>query len=280
MREINVKRIRDAVSKLCINANINLRKDILEGLKKAAKLEKKAAARRTLKDLIENACIASSERLPICQDTGMAVVFVETGQDVSLKGGDLKTAINDGVKDGYKKGFLRKSVVKDPIIRKNTNTNTPCVIHTDIVPGRRVRLTVLPKGFGSENKSRVAMLNPTAGIDSIKRFILRSIKEAGADACPPFVVGIGMGGTMDKAVELSKLALLRPLNKRNPKGHLAKLEKGLLGEINKTNIGPLGMGGKTTALGVSILSFPTHIAGLPVAVNISCHATRSARAVL
>ena len=280
MRRINVKNVKKAVSRLCIQANIRLRKDILAALKKAMRRETSALARQLLDDLIENARIAAREKLAICQDTGMVVVFCRIGQDMRIVGGNLRRAINEGVKDGYKKGFLRKSVVNSPLERLNTKTNAPCVIHTEIIPGDRFKVSVVPKGFGSENKSQVKMFNPTADISQIKEFVLKVVKEAGPDACPPLVVGIGIGGTIDKAAELSKKALLNPIDRPNPKRYLKILEKELLEDINKTGIGPLGSGGKTTALGVNILEFATHIAGLPVAVNISCHATRSASAVL
>lgn len=280
MRKIKAATIRKKVSELCIKANIDLRPDMLMALKKAARSEKNNLARSLLKDLIENARIASGEKIPICQDTGMAVVFCRIGQKVSIVGGDLYRAINNGVKHGYNKGFLRKSVVGDPIIRKNTGTNTPCIIHTDIIPGDKFEIYVMPKGFGSENKSQTRMFNPTAELKDIKDFVLEAVKKAGPDACPPFVIGVGIGGTIDKAAELSKLALLKPLGRHNPKRHIRYLETELLRDINKLGIGPLGLGGKTTALGVSILEFPTHIAGLPVAVNVSCHATRSATVVL
>jgi len=279
MRVINSEEIKKVVSRLSIEANTRLRPDVLNALKKAYKAESKVAARQILKDLIENARIALKERLPICQDTGMAVVFCRLGQDVRIKG-SFSRAVSDGVKDGYKKGFLRKSVVLDPLKRKNTGTNTPPILHTEIVKGNKLTISVLPKGFGSENKSQLKMFNPTAETKDIKSFILKAIKDAGPDACPPFVVGIGIGGTLDKAAELSKIALLRPIGKHNPKRHLASLEKELLKEINKLGIGPMGFGGKTTALGVNICEFPTHIAGMPVVVNISCHATRSATAVI
>jgi len=280
MREISVKDIKRVISRLCIESNTKLRKDILGALKKALKKETRRVARGILSDIIENARIASQEKLAICQDTGMAVVFLEIGQNLKIVGGSLNKAVNDGVRDGYKKGYLRKSVVADPLLRKNTKTNTPCIVHTDIVSGNKLKITVAPKGFGSENKSQVKMFNPTAGISDIKEFILKVVKEAGPAACPPLVVGIGIGGTIDKAAELSKHALLRPINKSNPKSHIRNLEKELLHNINKLGIGPMGLGGKTTALGVSILTYPTHIAGLPVAVNISCHATRSASSAL
>ena len=224
--------------------------------------------------------MAKREALPICQDTGMAVVYCEVGQGLSIVGGDLEKAVNEGVRDGYRKGYLRKSVVQCPIERENTGTNTPAVIHTRIVAGNKMKIRVCPKGFGSENKSALRMLNPTASVQDIKSFILGVVKECGADACPPLVLGVGIGGTFEKAAELAKSALLRPINEKNPKKHIARIETELLRDINKLNIGPMGLGGKTTALGVNILEFPTHIAGLPVGICISCHATRGAERVL
>lgn len=280
MKKINVVKIKKAVSELCIQANTLLRKDIFDALKRARSSEKNKRAKGILSEIIENACIAKKEKMPICQDTGMAVVFCEIGQDLSIEGGDLTKAINDGVRDGYRKGFLRKSVVESPIARINTGTNTPAVIHTKIVPGNRLKIVVSPKGFGSENKSRIKMLMPTASLSDIKDFVLDVVKECGAGACPPLVLGIGIGGTFEKAAELAKLALLRPINEKNTEKSIGAFEKELLNAINKLNIGPMGLGGKTTALGVNVLTFPTHIAGLPVAICISCHATRSAEKIL
>lgn len=280
MREIDVSKIKDAVRELCLEANFVLQRDVLEALKKAASGEKNPRAKGILKSIIENAKIAKSKRLAICQDTGMVTVFVEVGREVAIVGGDFKNAINEGVREAYKKGCLRKSVVEDPLVRNNTNTNTPCIIHTDFVEGDRVKITVSPKGFGSENKSQIRMFKPTDSIEDIKEFVLGAVKQAGPDACPPLVLGIGIGGTFDESAYLAKKALIRPIDTRNPKRHIAKLEKELLKEINALGIGPMGLGGNTTALGVNILEFPTHIAGLPVAVNVSCHATRSAEKVL
>lgn len=280
MRRIDAKKIKHAVSALCIEANVSLRGDVLRGLKKALFLERNKTARGILKEIIENARIAKKKRLPICQDTGMAVVYCEIGQSLSITGGDLATAINEGVRDGYRQGYLRKSIVVSPIIRENTGTNTPAVIHTKIVPGSKVKITVCPKGFGSENKSQAKMLKPTASIKDIKDFVIQVVKDCGASSCPPLVLGIGIGGTFDKAAELAKSALLRPINKKNPQRQIKKLETELLRDINKLNIGPMGLGGRTTALGVNISEFPTHIAGMPVSVCVSCHATRSAEKVL
>ena len=280
MRKIRVLKIRDAVRDLCLEANFVLRKDILAALKKAISKETLTRARNILKSIVENARVARDERLAICQDTGMVSVFLEIGQGVVFTGGDLEKAVNDGVKEAYKKGCLRKSIVGDPLIRKNTKTNTPCVLHTAIIKGNKVKIAVSPKGFGSENKSKIMMFKPTASVDEIKKFVLEVVRAAGPDACPPFVVGVGMGGTFEKAAYLAKKALLRPVDKRNPKKHLAKLENDILREINASGIGPMGLGGRTTALGVNISEYPTHIAGLPVAVNVSCHATRSAECVI
>jgi len=280
MREIDVSKIRDAVTEICLKANFELRKDVLKALNLAFRKETNPRARNILKAIIENAKLAKRKRLAICQDTGMAVVFMEIGQDVAIVGGDLQEAIEAGVEKGYRKGYLRRSVVGDPLARDNTNTNTPAVIFMDIVKGDKIRLAVSPKGFGSENKSAIKMFKPTASVSDVKKFLIDAVSAAGADACPPLVIGIGMGGTFEKAAYLAKKALFRPLDLRNPKRHLARLEKELVKEMNSTGLGPMGLGGRTTVLGVNILEYPTHIAGLPVAVNISCHATRSAEAVL
>jgi len=276
MREIDVSKIRDTVRDLSLKANFELRKDILKAVRDAHSRETNPRAKKTLKSLIENARLARSKGLALCQDTGMVAVFLEIGREVALAGGSLEDAVNDGVLDAYDKGCLRKSVVADPILRNNTKTNTPCVIHTDIVEGDRIKITVSPKGFGSENKSKIKMFKPTAAIDEIKQFIMDVVKEAGPDACPPLVIGVGMGGTFEHAAYLSKKALLRPIDERNRTRHLAGLEKELLREINSLGIGPMGLGGKTTVLGINIIASPTHIAALPVAVNVGCHVTRSA----
>jgi len=279
MRKINVTKIKKAVSQLCIKANVELRPDVLTALKKALKKETGRPA-RLIRSIIENAKIAKKDKLAICQDTGVVEVFLELGQEVQLTGGSLTQAIDAGVADGYKKGFFRKSVVGDPFIRKNTNTNTPSVIYTNITPGKKVKITAVPKGFGSENKSAIKMFLPTAGEKEIEDYIIDIVKSAGPEACPPFVLGIGIGGTMDKAAALSKEALLESINKNNPARHIAALEKRILKRINALKIGPMGLGGKTTALGVNMRVFPTHIAGLPVAVTMSCHATRGASTIL
>jgi fumarate hydratase subunit alpha len=280
MRKINVSKVKDAVAELCVESNISLRRDILRAIKRAAKSETKKQAKQILKVLLENAEIARRESRPLCQDTGIVSAYLEVGQGAAFVGGDLKTAVNKGVSDGYKKGFLRKSVVKSPILRVNTSANTPPVIYTDIVRGSGLRITVMPKGFGSENKSALKMLKPTEGEKEIADFALEVIKKAGPDACPPYILGIGLGGTFDKAAILAKKALALPLDKPNPLRHLGKLEHLILEKANRLGIGVMGLGGRTTCLGVRVLEHPTHIAGLPVAVNLGCHSTRSATRVI
>jgi fumarate hydratase subunit alpha len=282
MRKINYQKIKDVVSQLCIEANSVLRPDILFALKRACRGEKNKKAKEILKILLDNANIARAEKLPICQDTGMAVVFVEIGNNVQVVGGSLGKAIHKGVREGYRRGYLRKSIC-EPLIRKNTQDNTPAIIHYRIVKGDRLKITVCAKGFGAENKSQIKMFEPTATLKEIKEFILTVVKEAGPDACPPFVVGVGIGGTFEKAALLAEEATLEKVKSQkskikitNQNAKIYKLEQELLHEINKLNIGPMGLGGRTTALGVNIFTYPTHIAGLPVAVNISCHARRSA----
>ncbi len=274
MTNVDVKGITKAVRDLCIETNILADEDVLGAFKTALQNEKSAVGREVLKTLIDNARIAKEEKLPICQDTGMAIVFLEIGQDVHLAGGDLEDAVNEGVRQGYKEGYLRKSVVKHPVLRGNTGDNTPAVIHTRIVPGDKVKITVAPKGFGSENMSFVKMLKPTEGFEGVKAFVLDCVKKAGGNPCPPIVVGVGIGGTFEKAALMAKEALTRRLGEKSIKEDLAKLEGELLEEINKTGIGPQGLGGATTALAVHVNDFPTHIAGMPVAVNICCHAYR------
>lgn len=276
MREINVLKIKEAVTGLFLKANFELRKDVLAALKAAFRKETDGRAKNILRSMVENARIARAKRVAICQDTGVAFVHMDIGQGVGLVGGALKKAVDDGVEEAYRKGCLRKSIVDDPVIRNNTRTNTPSTLVTDIVPGDGVRISVSPKGFGSENKSMIKMFRPTASIEEVKEFILDVVKRAGPDACPPLILGIGMGGTFDSAAHMAKMALLRPIDKRNPKRHIAKLERELLKDINALGIGPMGLGGKTTVLGINILEAPTHIAGLPVAVNVGCHVTRSA----
>ncbi|MFA6320483.1 MAG: fumarate hydratase [Candidatus Omnitrophota bacterium] len=276
MRKINVSIIKEAVYELCLKANFELRGDVLRALEDALAKEKNARAKNIIKTVIENAELAKKERIAICQDTGMVIVHISIGQNVSFVGGDLNAAINKGVAEAYRKGCLRKSVVSDAIVRENTNTNTPAVIYADIIEGDRVKIIVSPKGFGSENKSMIKMFKPTDPFENIKEFILDVVRKAGPDACPPMILGIGLGGTFEKCAYLAKKALLRPIDKRNPKKHIAKLERELMREINYLGMGPMALGGSTTVLGVNILEAPTHIAGLPVAVNVSCHATRSA----
>lgn len=274
MREINVEVIRDNIKEMCIEANYYLGKDIKEGLENSLKEETFDISKGILEKIIINEGIARNEKMPICQDTGMACVFLEIGQDVHFVGGNLEEAINEGVRRGYEEGYLRKSVVKDPIHRINTKDNTPAVIHYNIVDGDKVKITVSPKGFGSENMSRIGMLKPSDGIEGVKKFVLETVELAGPNPCPPMVVGVGIGGTFEKVAFLAKKALLREIDNRNEDEYYGDLEEELLDKINKLGIGPQGFGGKTTAIGVNIEVYPTHIAGLPVAVNISCHATR------
>ena len=274
MREIHISEIISTVRDLCIESNYYLSSDVKESLCKAKEDETWPLAENVLDQLILNSNIAQKEDMPICQDTGMACVFVEIGQEVHIVGGLLQDAINEGVRRGYDEGFLRKSVVKDPIHRVNTKDNTPAIIYYDIVSGDKIKITVAPKGFGSENMSRIKMLKPSDGLQGVKDFIIETVKLAGPNPCPPIVVGVGIGGTFDKAAYLAKKALIRPLDKRNDEKFYSDLEKELLDTINKLGIGPQGFGGKTTALGLNIETYPTHIAGLPVAVNINCHATR------
>ena len=280
MRIINVKEIIKTVKELSIEANYYLPDDIKEAIEKAEKNEKWPIANNILNKIIENSHIAAREKIPICQDTGMACVFVDIGQDVHIIGGNLEEAINEGVRQGYEEGFLRKSVVKDPLHRVNTNDNTPALIYYNIVPGDKVKIIVSPKGFGSENMSRIVMLKPSDGLEGVKNFVLETVRMAGPNPCPPIVIGIGIGGSFDKAAYLAKKALIRPVNENNTDEFYGNLEKELLEEVNKIGIGPQGFGGKTTALALNIETYPTHIAGLPVAVNINCHATRHKERVL
>lgn len=280
MREINVSEITKTIKKLCIDANYNLSDDMINQLKKAKEKETFDIAKGVLDKILINANIAATEKMPMCQDTGMTCVFIEIGQDAHIVGGSLEEAINKGVAEGYEEGFLRKSVVKDPIDRVNTKDNTPAVIYYDIVSGDKFKITVAPKGFGSENMSQIKMLKPSDGLKGVKEFILKVVKEAGPNPCPPIVVGVGIGGTFDKAANIAKRAAIRATDKANPNPFYAELEKELTEEINKLGIGPQGFGGRTTALAVNIETYPTHIAGLPVAVNINCHAARHASAEL
>lgn len=280
MREIRATEITQLVEKLCIEACYVLSDDIYCGLKNRSAVEKSPLGKQIIDTIVQNADIARNERCPICQDTGMTVVFVEMGQDVHVTEGFIEDAINQGVRQGYTKGYLRKSVVKDPIDRVNTNDNTPAIIHYEIVEGDCFRIVVSPKGFGSENKSGVKMLTPSAGISGIKKFIIDTVATAGGNPCPPIIVGVGIGGTMERAAYLSKKALLRPVGSHSENETVAQLETELLEEINRLGIGPCGFGGTTTALTVNILTNATHIAGLPVSVNIGCHATRHAEGEL
>lgn len=273
MRTIKAEVITKAVRDMCIEANYELSLDMRACLDRAQKQEQSPLGRQILNQLHENLDIAKEEQIPICQDTGMAVVFVTIGQEVFVEG-SLKDAINQGVHDGYSEGFLRKSVVSDPLVRINTGDNTPAVIHYDIVSGDRLEITLAPKGFGSENMSRVFMLKPADGIEGVKEAILSAVKNAGPNACPPMVVGVGIGGTFEKCALMAKHALIRDLNEKTPEGYVRELEKEMLEKINKLGIGPGGLGGTVTALAVNIETYPTHIAGLPVAVNICCHVNR------
>ncbi|MGG7096769.1 fumarate hydratase [Clostridium sardiniense] len=280
MREISVNKIRDSVRDLCISSNYYIGSDVKDSLINYRDRESYPIAKEVLGKIVENADISKNENMPMCQDTGMACIFLEVGQDVHFIDGDIEEAINEGVRRGYEEGYLRKSVVKDPIDRVNTKDNTPAVIYYNLVKGDKVKVTVAPKGFGSENMSKIAMLKPSDGLEGVKKFILKTVEEAGPNPCPPMIVGVGIGGTFDKAAYLSKKALLRPINEENKNEFYAQLEKDLLKDINSLGIGPQGFGGLTTALGINIEVYPTHIAGLPVAVNISCHATRHKEAVI
>ncbi|MDE7007580.1 MAG: fumarate hydratase [Lachnospiraceae bacterium] len=274
MRVVNVENLIRNLKEMCIEANHFLTDDMNQALKRAADAEKSPLGKKILCQLQDNLDIAAKDQIPICQDTGMAVLFVEIGQDVHVEGGLITDAVNEGVRQGYREGYLRKSVVDDPIIRNNTGDNTPAVIHYDIVSGDRIKITIAPKGFGSENMSRIFMLKPADGIEGVKDSILTAVKDAGPNACPPMVIGVGIGGTFEKCALLSKLALTRPVGERSPIPYVSDMEQELLEKINKTGIGPGGLGGSTTALAVNINTYPTHIAGLPVAVNICCHVNR------
>lgn len=280
MRNIQVSTITDNIREMCIEANHFLSPDMEEALRKAKGSEEAPLGRQILEQLQENMKIAGEDMIPICQDTGMAVIFMEIGQDVHFEGGSLEEAIHEGVRRGYVDGFLRKSVVKDPILRENTKDNTPAVIHYEMVPGDRVKITVAPKGFGSENMSRVFMLKPADGLEGVKNAILTAVKDAGPNACPPMVVGVGIGGTFEKCALMAKRALTRPVNEHSDIPYVKELEEEMLQKINASGIGPGGLGGTTTALAVNINTYPTHIAGLPVAINICCHVNRHSVRVL
>lgn len=274
IREINVKTVTETVKEMCIRANYYLSPDMDDAMKKAVETEKSQLGKKILNQLQENLQIADKEMIPICQDTGMTVIFLEIGQDVHFTGGYLEDAVNEGVRQGYTEGYLRKSVVKDPLIRENTKDNTPAVIHTKIVPGDQVHITVAPKGFGSENMSRTFMLKPADGIEGVKNAILTAVRDAGPNACPPMVVGVGIGGTFEKCALMAKKALTREAGSHSDIPYVKDMEVEMLDKINRLGIGPGGLGGTTTALAVNINTYPTHIAGLPVAVNICCHVNR------
>ena len=279
MRIINTDNIVNAVKKMCIESNFNLNSDIKNALKEGEKKEESPIGQEILKNILINADISEKNRVPMCQDTGMVVVFAEIGEEIFIDG-NIKDAINEGVRLGYREGFLRKSIVSDPIYRENTNDNTPAVIHYDFVKGNKLKLTIAPKGFGSENMGKLKMLKPSDGIEGVRKFILETVGEAGPNPCPPIVVGVGIGGTMDKVTEIAKKASIRPINEYNKIKYIEEFEKQMLLDINKLGIGPQGLGGTVTAIGVNVEIFPTHIAGLPVAVNISCHATRHMEVIL
>ena len=279
MRNIDAKVIEDTVARLCIEANLRLPPDVINAIERAEKAEPWDGAKRILSLLGDNVRIASEKTLPVCQDTGMACVFVELGQDVHIEG-DFEQAVNNGVRRGYGEGYLRKSVVCDPLRRVNTGDNTPALVTVKLTRGDKMRITVMPKGFGSENMSQIRMFKPSAGLQGIKDFILEVVETAGPNPCPPMVVGVGIGGTFDKAALLAKKALMRPLDSENPDPFYADLEKEMLEKVNQLGIGPQGFGGKTTAIGLNIETMPTHIAGMPCAVNINCHVTRHKTEVL
>lgn len=280
MRNIHSEIITKNIKEMCIEANLYLSNDMQEAIKDAANHEKSSLGAQILNQLKENIAIAKEESIPICQDTGMAIVFIKIGQDVHIEGMNLEDAINEGIRQGYQEGYLRKSIVGDPLLRENTKDNTPGIIHYEIIPGENVEIIVAPKGFGSENMSRVYMLKPADGVEGVKNVVLETVKLAGPNACPPMVVGVGVGGSFEKCTYLAKKALTRDLNTHSDIPHIAELESDLLDKINKLGIGPGGLGGKTTALGVNIETYPTHIAGLPVAINICCHVNRHSKRII
>ena len=280
MRTIHTDEMIRSIRDMCIEANLTLSEDMKCRLKNAKETEKTPLGKQILSQLNENMKIAQEEQIPICQDTGMAVVFLNIGQDLHIEGMDLHDAVNEGVRQGYREGYLRKSVVKDPLIRENTKDNTPAIVHIDIVSGDKLEILVAPKGFGSENMSRVFMLKPADGAEGVRKSVLEAVKDAGPNACPPMVVGVGLGGSFEKAAFLAKKARPRNLDQRSEKEHIRILEEELLQEINQLGIGPGGLGGSTTALGVNIETYPTHIAGMPLAVNICCHVNRHVHRVL
>lgn len=280
MRKVDVARISEEVARLCQDSNYYLGEDIIKAFEKGVKEEESPAGKAIFEQLLENAQISREEQVPMCQDTGFAVFFLELGQEVELTGGSLDEAVNAGVKKGYTEGYLRKSIVEDPLRRKNTGDNTPAILHTHIVPGDQVKITIAPKGGGSENMSRVGMLKPADGREGVKQFAINTAVEAGPNPCPPIVVGVGIGGTFEKVAYLAKKALLRPIHMAHPDPYLAELEEEILEGINQSGVGPQGLGGRFTALGVNIEVFPAHIASLPVAVNINCHASRHKSVVI
>ena len=280
MREFSVERLTEHLKEMSMEANYVLSSDIKDSLLKHKETEESPIGRSILEDIIKNYKLAEDKSVPMCQDTGMAVVFLEVGQDVHFVGGDVTEAINEGIRQGYEAGFLRKSVVKDPLLRENTKDNTPAIVHFELVPGQDVKITLAPKGFGSENMSRSIMLKPSDGINGVKEFIVETVKLAGPNPCPPIVIGVGIGGTLEKAALIAKKALVRPIDESSPLAHIKTLEEETLEVINKLGIGPQGLGGTTTALGLNIEVFPTHIAGLPVVVNINCHAARHVERIL
>ena len=280
MRTIHVYTIIETIKEMCIEANHFLSEDMKEALDRATVQEEAPLGKQILNQLQDNLQIAGEDMIPICQDTGMAVIFMEIGQEVHFEGGNLEDAINEGVRRGYVDGYLRKSVVKDPLIRENTKDNTPAVIHYEMKPGNQVKITIAPKGFGSENMSRVFMLKPADGIEGVKEAVLTAVRDAGPNACPPMVVGVGIGGTFEKCALMAKQALTRPVNERSTIPYVKEMEEELLERINASGIGPGGLGGRITALAVNINTYPTHIAGLPVAINICCHVNRHAVRVI
>ncbi|MBI5044276.1 MAG: fumarate hydratase [Nitrospirae bacterium] len=280
MKEIHFNDIADKIAQMCIDAACNLDEDILSALDRAIEIEKSTLGIEVLRQLKENAEIARNESLPVCQDTGMALFFVEYGEDVKIKGGLLNDAINEGVRQGYKKGYLRKSIVNDPITRRNTQDNTPAIIHTELVAGNNLKINFKIVGAGCENMSKIKMLKPTEGIEGIKSFVIDTVKEGGINACPPLIIGVGLGGNFEMCAILSKKSLMRPIGQPNKRMEIASLEEDILKDINKLGIGPAGFGGRVTALAVHIETYPCHIASLPVAVNLNCHASRKKALIL